>query len=45
MSRAISIKTLKASTVNHNGKPPPRDKTLGLDPVIHFYKIEDGAKT
>ena len=37
--------TLKASTVNPNGNPPPRDKTLVLDPSISFYEMEDGDKT
>ena len=45
MERTISLKTVKASTANPNGKPPPRDKTLEIDPEILFYKTEDGDKT
>ena len=45
MARTISLKTVKASTSNLDGKPPPRDKTLGVEPEICSYKIEDGDKT
>ena len=27
------------------GEPPPRDKSLGFEPAIRFYLIEDGGKT
>ena len=30
---------------NPNIKPPPGDKTLGIDPDIRLYKIEGGDKT
>ena len=40
MAGTISIKTVKASTVKHKYKPPPRDKTFGIDPYIYFYIIE-----
>ena len=40
--RNISV---KASAAKLLGKPPPRDKTLGLEPAIRFFKIEDGAET
>ena len=26
------------------GKPLPRDKTLGIEPGIRFYGLEDGDK-
>ena len=45
MASTISLKTVKASTSNLDGKPPPRDKTLGVEPEICSYKIEDGDKT
>ena len=45
MERTISLKTVKASTAKPNGKPPPGDKTLGLDSLIRFYEIEDGDNT
>ena len=37
--RKISV---KASTAKTSGKPPPRDKTLGIEPNIHSYNIEGG---
>ena len=45
MARSISKRnTVKASTANPLGKPPPGDKTLGPEPAISFYEIEDGDK-
>ena len=44
-SRTIRLKTVKASTEKPNGKPPPGDKSLDLEPDIHIYEIEDGDKT
>ena len=38
-SKKISV---KASTAKPSGKPPPGDKTLGLDKDIRFYTIEYG---
>ena len=45
MARTISMKTLKASTSKPNDKPPYGDNTLGLEPDIRFYEIEDCDKT
>ena len=45
MARAISLKTAKSSTVKPNGKLTPEDKTLGLEPAIPFYEIEEGDST
>ena len=39
------MKYTKASISKPNGKPLPGDKTLGIDPYICFYEIEDGNKT
>ena len=39
------MKTVKASTANHNVNTPPGYKTLGLEPAIHLYEIEDGNNT
>ena len=36
---------MKASTANPSCKPPPGDKTLGFEPAIRFYEIEDDDKT
>ena len=42
MEKTISKKSsVKASATNPSGKPPPGDKTIGLDPEIRFYAIED----
>ena len=38
-------RSVKASADKTSGKPPPRDKTLVLEPAIHFYKLEDGGET
>ena len=35
----------KASTAKPLGKPPPGDKSLGLDPAIRFYLIENSDKS
>ena len=45
MELAIIMKIVKASTSKPNSKPPPGDKTLGIDPDNRFYEIEDGDKT
>ena len=37
--------SIKASSDKPQGKTTPRDKTLGIDPEIHFYAIEDGDDT
>ena len=42
---SIKRNQAKASTSNPLGKPPPGDKSLGLEPAIRFYLIEDGDKT
>ena len=46
MTKTISRKILvKDSAYKTLGKPPPEDKTLGIEPEIHFYYIEDGDET
>ena len=45
MARTISLKTVKTSTAKPNGNPPTGEKTLGLDPDIQLYEIEDGDNT
>ena len=46
MARTISKRnTAKDSTDKPLDKPPPGDKSLGLDPDINFYEIEDVGKT
>ena len=46
MAKTISkIISVKASAPNPLVKPPPRDKTLGVETVIRFYELEDGDKT
>ena len=46
MENSISKKSsVKASTAKPSGKSLPRDKTCGIDPAIHFYKIEDRDET
>ena len=37
--------TAKASAANPPGKPPTGDKTIGFDPYIRFYELEDGDNT
>ena len=41
-SKKISVKASAAKTL---GKPPPGDKTLGLDLEIRFYALEDSNNT
>ena len=46
MTKSISNKIYaKASEYKPSVKPPPGDKTCGLDPDICFYDIEDGDET
>ena len=46
MAKSISkINSVKASTEKLLGKPPPGDKTLGIEPDIRFYEIEDSDNT
>ena len=46
MAHTISKKiSVKASTSKPSGKPPPGDKTCGIDPAIRFYEIEDEDET
>ena len=45
MARTIILKTVKSSTAKPKGNPLSGDKTLGIDPDIHFYEIEGGDKT
>ena len=46
MGKTISKKiSFKASSVKPLGKPPPGDKTFGIDPATRFYDIEDGDET
>ena len=43
MAKIISKKiSVNASAAKPLGKPPPRDKTLGIEPDIHSYNIEGG---
>ena len=41
-SKKISV---KASTAKPSIKPPPGDKTLGIESAIRLYAIEDGDDT
>ena len=46
MENTISKKIfVKATVAKPLGKPPPRGKTLWLDPEICFYVIEDSDET
>ena len=45
MASNIILKTVKASTAKPDNTPPPGDKTLGIEPDIRFYEIEDSDKT
>ena len=36
------MKTVKSSISKPNGKPPPGNKTLGLESDNRFYEIEVG---
>ena len=40
--REIKQRHLKPSRL---GKPPPEDKTLGIEPAIRFCSLEDGNDT
>ena len=43
MVKTISKKiSVKASAAKPSGKPLPGNKTLGIEPDIRFYDIEDG---
>ena len=46
MANTISKKiSVKASADKPSGKPSPGDKTLGIEPDIRVYTIEDGDET
>ena len=46
MARPISkINSAKDSASKPSGRPPPGEKSLGIDPAIGFYEIEDSYKT
>ena len=45
MQNSVSLKLTKELKAKPNGKPPTRNKTLGIDPDIWFYEIEDVDKT
>ena len=46
MAKTISKKiSVKDSAANSLGKPPTRDKTLGVEPEILFYELEDVDET
>ena len=45
MEKSVILKPTKALTSKPNSKNLPRDITIGIDPAIHFYEIEDGDKT
>ena len=45
IEESISKKSTKELTAKPNGKPPPGNKTLDLDPYIWLYEIEDVYKT
>ena len=42
MTNTVILKPIKDSTTKPDGKPPPINKRLWVDPSIHFYEIEDG---
>ena len=43
MAKSISKKSsVKDSAAKPSGKPPPGDKTFGLETAIRLYAIEDG---
>ena len=42
ISKKSSVKDSEAKPLE---KPPPGDKTFGIDADIHFYAIEYGDKT
>ena len=39
------MKIVKESTAKPEKNTTPKDKTIGIDPVIWFYEIEYGDKT
>ena len=41
-SKKISV---MASAAKPSGKPPPEDKTFGLEPATRFYAIEESDET
>ena len=46
MVKTISSKSLvKASTTKTSGNNTPEDKTLGINPAIQFYTLEDSNET
>ena len=46
MAKSISTKfSVKASSSKPLGKPPPGDKTFGIERAVQFYEIEDGDET
>ena len=46
IEKSISKKSsVKSSEAKPSRKPPPRDKSLGLEPAIRFYDIEDIYET
>ena len=46
MVKTTSIKSwVKASAYKPSGKPPPKDKTLGLEQAIRFYMLKDDDDT
>ena len=46
LDKVILILTMaKTPAAKSLGKPPLGDKTLGLDPSIRLYDIEDGDET
>ena len=46
MSKTISKKRYVIASVDKPlGKPPPGDKTLGIETAIRFYDIEDSDET
>ena len=46
MANTVSKKSsLEDSAANNPDKPPPGDKTLGLEPEIRLYAVEDGDET
>ena len=46
ISKKSSVKASTAKTLDKpSGKPPPGDKTFGIEPAISFYVIEDSDDT
>ena len=42
---SMIMKIVVAATDKPNNKPPPGDKSLGINTAIRFYDIEDGDNT